>query len=183
MTYEMIPLLVQEIHDCLNDNHSVAALTIALTLPDICGKAEYPNETSSRKRYIDWFNANLGETENPPFVFLDNLPSLTGEVVYQIRCSLLHQGTPSVDIYKINEERNRTNSFTIVLEDKNEFDIYLDHSSVFTSDCTTLQAVKSHVVSVRRLSLILSSVALGYYENNKERFGFINVSFEDHRTK
>lgn len=183
MNIEMIPMIVQEINDCLNDNHLVAALTMALTLPDICGKAEYPNEGSTRKRYIDWFDTNLGETENPQFIINDNLPGLTGEVVYQIRCSFLHQGTPSIDISKINEERNRVNTFTLVLEDKNDFDIYGDHSSVKTSNFLAAQTVKSHIVSVRRLCLILSSVTIGYYKNNKEKFDFINVSFEDCRTQ
>lgn len=178
----MIPMLVQEINDCLNDNHLIAALTMALTLPDVCGKAEYPNERSSSKRYVDWFDTNLGETENPEFIFEDNLPSLTGEVVYQTRCSFLHQGTPYVDIDRISAERNKANNFKLVLEDKNDFDIYCDHSSVFSSNCSNFHQNRSHIISVRRLCLIISSVALGYYKNNKEKFSFINVSFEDRRT-
>lgn len=46
---------IDEAEMCLENEWFIAALTLALTLPDICGKAEYPDETVTA-RYIQWFN-------------------------------------------------------------------------------------------------------------------------------
>ena len=48
----MIERLVQEIRTALKNELYFVALSSAITLPDICGKAAYPTERSSRKRYI-----------------------------------------------------------------------------------------------------------------------------------
>lgn len=44
----MIIQLVQDIRKALENNLYFVALSSALTLPDICGKAAYPEESSSR---------------------------------------------------------------------------------------------------------------------------------------
>lgn len=36
-----------------------SVLFISLSLPDICGKIDEPNEKSSKKRMINWFNKYL----------------------------------------------------------------------------------------------------------------------------
>lgn len=48
----MIIRLIQDIRKALENELYFVALSSALTLPDICGKTEYPTERSSRKRYI-----------------------------------------------------------------------------------------------------------------------------------
>ena len=53
----MIIRLVQDIRKALENELYFVALSSALTLPDICGKAAYPTERSSRKRYILWYDA------------------------------------------------------------------------------------------------------------------------------
>lgn len=39
----MLMEIIKEINKALADNMYIAALTMALTIPDICGKAEYPD--------------------------------------------------------------------------------------------------------------------------------------------
>ena len=56
----MIDRIIHDIRGALNNNLFFAALNCALTLPDICGKAEYPSEQSSKKRYIDWYDKEIG---------------------------------------------------------------------------------------------------------------------------
>lgn len=46
----MVERLVKEIYSGLHNRCYLSALTTALTLPDICGKAKYPNEKTT-KRY------------------------------------------------------------------------------------------------------------------------------------
>ena len=49
----MIEHLIKEIDICLKNDCQIAALIIALTLPDTCGKACYP-ESRNRARYVRW---------------------------------------------------------------------------------------------------------------------------------
>ena len=54
----MINILVKEIKSSLNNKLFFVALNAALTLPDICGKAEYPNAEVG-ERYKNWINTYL----------------------------------------------------------------------------------------------------------------------------
>ena len=51
----MIEHIIEEINHCLKNDLQIAALTMALTLPDTCGKVYLPQEKVG-KRYIDWYN-------------------------------------------------------------------------------------------------------------------------------
>ena len=53
-------MLTNEIEKALKNNLYLVALNTALTLPDICGKAEFPNK-STTKRYIEWFDKRTGQ--------------------------------------------------------------------------------------------------------------------------
>ncbi|MFR0968762.1 MAG: hypothetical protein ACLSEV_05645 [Coprococcus sp.] len=44
----MVQRIVDDIRAALDHDLYFAALSTSLTLPDICGKAEYPNEKSSK---------------------------------------------------------------------------------------------------------------------------------------
>ena len=84
-----------------------SGLTLALTLPDIAGKIEFPGLSSS-KRYSKWFEnymidkykLNIG-ADNLEHVFL------SGNDCYALRCAYLHEGKS-----EISEQRARD-----VLED------------------------------------------------------------------
>ncbi|WP_397537883.1 hypothetical protein [Rummeliibacillus pycnus] len=71
-----------------------AALTTALTLPDICGELENPKLYSS-KRYIQWFDEYMlskytVETQGQQEVHLN------GNDAYALRCSYLHGGSADI---------------------------------------------------------------------------------------
>lgn len=96
MKVDSISFLIKEIKNCMDKGECVAAFYMALTLPDICGKLEYPSEKPS-KRYILWFDEYIGNYEQSPFAKEDpswaDMPYMSGENMYKIRCSLLHAGT------------------------------------------------------------------------------------------
>ena len=46
------------------------------------------------------------------------LPYLSGEVVYNLRNSFPHQGTPNIDVSKIIDSANKVDEFTLVFEKK-----------------------------------------------------------------
>lgn len=60
--------LIKEINDCLEHECFLTALGMALTLPDICGKAAYPTDTVAG-RYIKWTNEYISayEKDDSPY--------------------------------------------------------------------------------------------------------------------
>lgn len=160
-----------ETKNIFNDLYFVA-LSAALTLPDICGKAEYPGEKSSKKRYIDWYDKEIGYYEKNPHQTTDEeMPYLSGSVIYSLRCSLLHEGNPNVDNDRLTK-RNESlpiDHFVLKIERKNDFDIYSDGSGI--SDMFD-QHSRSYRMSIRRVCLLICCVAEAYYKENKEKFHF-----------
>lgn len=84
-----------------------AALFIALSLPDICGKIDYPTEYS-KNRFIKWFNRFLQDNyikkigfEKTEVIFLNATDC------YSLRCALLHEGTDNIETQKARKVLER----------------------------------------------------------------------------
>lgn len=176
----MVNQLIADMNNALDHNCYFAALALALVLPDVCAKAEYPNEKSNKKRYVDWFEEYIGQYEKCPQGDFDeeSAPYLSGEVVYQLCCEFLHQGTPNIDAERIIAEENRIDHFTLVIESKKPFDIYSDVASVGWS-ITSTNKCRTYRVNVRRFCLIIAAVVKNFFSNNKEKFDFMNCSIID----
>ncbi|MGM0654058.1 MAG: hypothetical protein ACQETR_01855 [Thermodesulfobacteriota bacterium] len=98
------------------------ALIIALILPDICGKIEFPTK-STNKRYPEWFdkyviqNYELGNCyQKGGTIFL------TGKDCYALRCSLLHEGHQDLRNQKANETLQKIH-FVVPESEKNRHKI------------------------------------------------------------
>lgn len=61
MNDDLFLIKLGEIKKALHFELYNCALVLALTLPDVCSKAEYPEECSSKKRYLNWFK-HYGES-------------------------------------------------------------------------------------------------------------------------
>lgn len=175
----MVEKLVEEINEALSHNLYFAALSLVLTLPDICGRAEYPSAKVAQ-RYISWYDEYIGQ-----YIHCScndckeaQMPYLSGEVVYNLRNSFLHQGTPNIDREKIKEPANQIDEFILVIEKENDFDIYVDASSLTESNYNN-DKHRSYRVNIRRLCLIITRSALAYYKENKEKFNFIKYQILD----
>lgn len=175
----MVDKLIDEINEALSHNLYFAALSLVLTLPDICGKAEYPS-CSPTKRYVAWYNEYIGQYERCPCDDCNEaqMPYLSGEVVYNLRNSFLHQGTPNIDSSKIKEPSNQMDEFVLVLEKKNKFDIYSDSACITESNQGNIEH-RSYSVNIQRLCLIITRSAKKYYGKNKEKFDFFNYKILD----
>jgi len=69
-----------------------AALSMALSLPDVCGRLEQPS-VGSKKRYVAWFQKWI----EPKYTLRIGHPGtlhvfLCGEDCYALRCSYHHEG-------------------------------------------------------------------------------------------
>ena len=165
----MVDRIVQDIRRALDNDLFIAALNCALTLPDICGKAEYPLEKSSKKRYIDWYDKEIGFYErNPEQNEPEEMPYLSGEVIYSLRCALLHAGEPNINGDSVKNKPN-IDRFSLVIQKKQPFDIYSDSSSIMDWGG---DHIRSYRMSVRRICLIMCAVAEAYYRDNREKFHF-----------
>jgi len=78
-----------------------AAISLALTLPDICARLEDPN-TRNGKAYLRWFEGNLlreftRDAGGRSVIFL------TGKDCYALRCAFLHAGSDDISDQNIRE--------------------------------------------------------------------------------
>lgn len=174
----MIERIITDINKALDAEAYMAALSLVLTLPDICAKAEYGNTTKDNKRhYIQWYDEYIGQYEKSPTGPGDiEMPYLSGEVIYQLRCSVLHQGNPNIDQNQIDEERCKIDRFVLIVEKKKPYDIYADSISVEMSPSSN---IRKYEVNIRRLSKIITLVVEKYYRDNKEKFTFFDYEILD----
>ena len=110
------------------------------------------------------------------------MPYLSGEVVYSLRCSFLHQGNPNIEREKIQEDCCKVDHFTLVTEKKKEFNSLSDSANVseqFFNGKKIGETYRSYEVNVRRLCFILSACAKGYYREHPEQFNFFDFSIVD----
>ena len=63
-----------------------------------------------------------------------SLPYLSGEVVYSLRNSLLHQGTPNIEADRIKDKNNKIDLFELVIESKKPFDIYGASAGIYNNE-------------------------------------------------
>ena len=84
----MIDIYVNDLHHALKNRCYFSALALALALPDICGAAEFSDDTPVAKRYIGWYDKYVypltGDKKE------DDCATLTGELVYNLRNTFLH---------------------------------------------------------------------------------------------
>ena len=87
---------IKEIQKVLDNKCYLAALTLSLTLPDICSQVENRVTDGNRRLYINWFNSHV---EYEDFQFpVDGFETQTfdGEMCYSLRCKVLHNGNTEV---------------------------------------------------------------------------------------
>jgi hypothetical protein len=65
----------------LADKNWLAAVALSLTMPDVCGGMEHPND-GSEKRYRAWWDKYM----------LKHYPRLSSADAYALRCAYLHEG-------------------------------------------------------------------------------------------
>ena len=175
----MINQIIADINKALDNEAYLSALTLVLTIPDICGKAKYPKEKSGKKRYLLWYDEFVGTYEKPSIDIHDiQFPYLSGEVIYSLRNMMLHQGTPNIEKEKIEEECNRIDHFIIRIEKKKEFNLYVDAAHIY-DDFSNNNRIE-YAVNVRRLCMIITLSAKNYYKENMEKFNFFNYHIQDY---
>ena len=142
----MIEHLVKEINTCLKNDLQIAALTMALTLPDTCGKAYSPKGRNGERYGIDG-------------------AVISGKLVYKLRCAMLHESNPGVDgaedvtkfslIWRSLASASRTTVERCIQRNADG-------------------VVQEHILSIDIVALCqdICEAALAYYRGNKDKFSF-----------
>lgn len=108
--------LIKAVEDAMVSGNYYAALTVAVTLPDICGWIEDP-ATSSTSRYVRFFDAHMAQHYVHPMGRSGALQVfLKGKDFYALRCALLHQGTDDISLQKA---RATLDSFRLIMPPSN----------------------------------------------------------------
>ena len=177
----MIERIINDINKALDAEAYMAALSLVLTLPDICAKAEYGDKIGKKNRYIKWYDEYIGQYMKAPTEPGETImPYLSGEVVYQLRCSVLHQGAPNIDSTKIEDENCKIDEFSLIVEKKKPFDAYADASHVSQQiSPTSGRPIRGYEVNIRRLCFIITRTAQKYYEKNQSKFDFFHYQIID----
>lgn len=168
----MIPVYVNDIKCSLQNKCYFSALSLALTLPDICGRIEYPNKTVG-EHYIEWYDKYIGNfLEANQKELADGNPWLSGEVIYNLRNTFLHQGSPTIEGTKVKEVTNQLDTFALILGDDTKLSNFTMNFDIGNGRII----YRAIGIDVTHLCNTICDCALWYYENNKERFEFsINV--------
>ena len=166
----MIEHLVNEIERCLKNDLQIAALTMALTLPDTCGKVYHP-QSSVSNRYTSWYDDHVLAPKSELTGDTSKRFLVSGNVVYKLRCAMLHESNPTV----VGTEENITH-FSLIWRPASSC------SRVPIERCIKLDengAPQQQAISIDIVSLCqdICEAALLYYRKNKEHFSF-NYSFE-----
>jgi len=172
--------IIKDIRKALDYDCYYAALSLALMLPDICGKAEYP-KAALGKRYIDWYDEYIGKREKNAvdLYYGKNNPYLSGEIVYRLRCTFLHHGNPEVDNKYIKEERCHIDKFAFFMRDEKHSSQNVSLHLSFNDKENGTVDLEAYGIDVRHTCLLIAHFAEKYYENNKEKFDFFNSEFID----
>lgn len=176
----MINRIINEIEKCIENECYIAALSLSLTLVDTCGKAEY--QTNGKDRFINWYDSHIGDMYKPTSKHGEDMPYLSGELAYQLRCMLLHQGTPNAidhssgDRAKVNDDRNKINEFILTISSETDEGLsYVSYTEGLVVKDSSLK------ISLLNLCRRIVRAVRSYYEQNPKRFDFFKYEIADER--
>lgn len=94
----------QAIVTSIESENWYAALTLALTIPDICSRLSNPDlAQKSQKRYVKWFDEYILHHYESPF-HGKGFTFMSGGDCYALRCALLHEGRDDITSQKARRE-------------------------------------------------------------------------------
>ncbi len=163
--------LIEEIEASLNTQNLRCAIGMALTLPDICGQVEYPDETQVGKRYTDWCNQyllNQGFITSSISTDESTQHILSGDICYKLRCAFLHSGNTD-----LNQRKNDHYPF---------FELRISSAidnGIFVEPYTVKEKGKiiHFALDVRHLCRVLCNAAKEYYKSHEPKSDFSEHQF------
>lgn len=169
-----LELLINEVEKAIDAKLYLAALHMALSIPDMLGQLAYPELDLVKDRYIKWFDENVRDntfgylhSENPLGIN-DYGPKMCGEVCYALRCKLFHEGVNDIK----DKTKARINEFVLSFTDEDfvkgncagndfEFDKY-------DPETNTCPEINYLYISCKGLCKDIIMAAKAFYKNNPD---------------
>ena len=102
-------------------------------------------------------------------------PYLSGEIVYNLRNTFLHTGSPNIDSNKVKDEANQLDRFILILGDSTKvwsMTAFID---------TPIVKLRTMIVDVTYLCQTICDCSLWYYAHNAAKFHFdFSIETQDH---
>ena len=92
---------VEEMCRALEDRLYISALNLTMIIPDVCATAMDPNDRTSKEKYKQWVDDYL-----EPVIAELSCISISSEDIYQLRNSILHNGSLASDTGKLTKYHN-----------------------------------------------------------------------------
>lgn len=167
-----LELLIKEIEKAIDAKSYLAALHMALSIPDMLGKLAYPKFNGGK--YIKWFDDNVRNitfgylySENPLGIS-DDIPKMCGEVCYALRNRLFHEGTNDIE----TKTKARINEFVLSFTDEDFIrgkyagkDYKFDKCNPETDTCPEINYL---YISCKGLCKEIVMAAKEFYKNNPD---------------
>lgn len=169
----MFDRIIHEIEICLEYDATLAALALALTIPDAFSRIEYRNR-KQEKRYPDWIDNyapgiinKLNEVTIPIKNKTGRYKKLSvpsdGKIIYHIRNTLFHESTTKLT------SKGAISHISLKDDGKSKYGLYVHaiSSSVINND--EQNAKINYRISIRGLIDVLIESAKKYYEENVDK--------------
>jgi len=127
----MIEDMIYSVQHSLTAENWVAAITVALTLPDICARIDGSYDGGSQARYAAWFEkyvATLPTTTGLPVCPYRDF--MSGNDCYALRCAFLHEGDVEIDPVRHKRAHEYINVFPFRVSDINPWSIGMACESI-----------------------------------------------------
>lgn len=116
---------VDGIQQALEQQNWLAALYVALTVPDICARIESDDGRTDRSRFVAWFDRYLADRYKSPIgPRREDHVFLSGNDCYALRCALLHEGGSEISQQRCRETLDRVH-FAVTGAHCNQFNAVL----------------------------------------------------------
>lgn len=172
---------IKSIKQALEFECYLPALSLALTLPDICGQIEYPEMINKKgfslvgKQYKTWFDnwVNHYYANNTGFINGGKQaknPYFNGNMCYKLRCSYLHSGNSDIGDfgYKEDDKDRFTYHFELGINGADSFGTMWHKPQI---DVDKISKVRNVRIDIKNLCENLCLSAEHFYKlKGKEHF-------------
>lgn len=169
--------ICSSVEDAVRKKCYLAALALALTIPDIYGAVEYPElsgEKNTGKRYRKWFDAKVKEYKGLKHPLDDSdrkYPTLNGFLCYLLRCKVLHSGDADIEVTDLE--------FTLMIYEGSK-ESPADSTGLMTRSWDD-KTIKKLNIDVVHLCLALSNAGKTYVDgiikaNDMDKLNRINAN-------
>lgn len=153
--------IINEVRKAIKNKTYLSALTLALTIPDICSQVETGKEDSVRGIYIDWFNKHIDKEAFDLGIGEFKEQTFNGNMCYALRCKVLHNG--NVELKQTSRNlKIELDHFQFTIPESPEY--YYGYKYVYLPGED--EAIKTvTIIAIDYLCAIICEAAENFYNN------------------